>query len=212
NLTSSVSSIPVVIRDDTGIPVGSASISLPAMGHAAFVLSDRFVNTANRSGTIEFDTPQNGRISVLGLRFPPDGRFTTIPVIAGTDPGGGALAHLAVGDGWRSTIELVNTDATSAQADLTFFTDDGSPLSLPLNVAGVDTTVSVLHQNLTPHQRLVIESAAPDGTPLKIGSAQLNTGGKVSGFVRFGYAPRGEEAIVPLESRNAAAYILPFDN
>lgn len=212
NLANSPANIAVVIRDDSGAQIGSASISLPAQGHVSFVMSDRFANTANRSGTLEFDTPLNGRISVLGLRFPPGQRFTTIPVIASTDAGGGALAHLAVGDGWESTIELVNAGATTAQAHLKFFADDGSGLPIQVTTGGTPALVSATDQTLAPHQRFVIDSTAPAGAPLQIGSAQLATDGQVSGFIRFRYGPRDEEAIVPLETRNASAYILPFDN
>jgi len=44
------------------------------------------------------------------------------------------------------------------------------------------------------------------------GSAQLTTTGSVGGFVIFRYNPNGQEAAVPLESRNSATYILAFDN
>jgi hypothetical protein len=212
NLATSVATIAVVIRDDSGVQIRTANIILPTQGHQAFVLTDQFANTTNRSGTIEFDTPPGGRVGALGLRFPPGGRFTTIPVIASTDPGGGALAHLAVGDGWKSTIELVNNSATAASAHLKFFTDGGDALSIPLSVAGSSSTISAVDQNLAPPQRLVIDSTAQVADPLQTGSAQLTTDGKVSGFIRFRYEPRDEEAIVPIEARNAAAYILAFDN
>jgi len=45
---------------------------------------------------------------------------------------------------------------------------------------------------------------------LLTGSAQLNTTGNVSGFVIFRH--NNQEAVVLLESRNANAYILAFDN
>jgi hypothetical protein len=48
--------------------------------------------------------------------------------------------------------------------------------------------------------------------PLQIGSAQLTTSGTISGFVIFRYNPNGQEAVVPLESRHANAYVLAFDN
>jgi hypothetical protein len=44
------------------------------------------------------------------------------------------------------------------------------------------------------------------------GSAQLTTSGNVGGFVIFRFNPSGQEAVVPLESRNANAYLLAFDN
>jgi hypothetical protein len=50
-----------------------------------------------------------------------------------------------------------------------------------------------------------------DGAPqLLTGSAQLSSTGNVSGFVIFRH--NGQEAVVPLESRNASAYIIAFDN
>jgi len=212
NLTPGAASIPVVIRDNTGAQLGSANVQLSGKSHTAFVLSDRFTNVANLSGTIEFDTPAGGQISVLGIRFPPGQRFTTIPVVASTDPGGGSLAHLAVGDGWTTTVELINFGVTSAQTHLKFFADDGTPLALPLTFASTSTTTSQVDQSMPPHSRLVIQSNTLDGAPLQIGSAQLTSDGSVSGFIRFRYGPRDQEAIVPLESRDASSYILAFDN
>ena len=52
---------------------------------------------------------------------------------------------------------------------------------------------------------------ASSGTPnLLTGSAQLSTAGHVSGFVIFRH--NNQEAVVPLESRNAGGYIIAFDN
>jgi len=60
---------------------------------------------------------------------------------------------------------------------------------------------------------LIVESAAPqsDSAPT-VGSAQLTTNGNVGGFVIFRYNLDGQEAVVPIENRNANAYILGFDN
>lgn len=212
NLLAVPANIPVLIRDNTGAQIGSASVSLPANGHAAFVLTDRFSSTVNQTGTIEFDTPPSGQITVLGLRFPPSGKFTTIPVLSSTDIAGGSMAHLAVGDGWTTTIELVNYGTTFAQANLSFFNDSGAPLSAQWNVAGNASSASVLNQTLAPHARLIAQSNALATESLQVGSAQLTTNGSVSGFIRFLYGPRNQEAIVPIEARNAGSYILPFDN
>ena len=81
-----------------------------------------FPVTANIRGTIEFDTPAGGQISVLGLRFtPPNNALTTIPAIANVGTGGGSIAHLASGDGWQTTFVLVNTGTNAAQVTLNFF-------------------------------------------------------------------------------------------
>jgi hypothetical protein len=47
-------------------------------------------------------------------------------------------------------------------------------------------------------------------TNLLTGSAQLTTAGNISGFVIFRH--NDQEAVVPLESRNANGYIIAFDN
>ena len=220
NISAQNTVIPVIIRDDDGnviSPTGT-TISLGGNGHAAFVLSDPAIGfpiTANKRGTIEFDTPVGGRISVLGLRFsPPNNALTTIPALANVGTGGGSIAHLASGgDGWQTTFVLVNTGTSAAPATLSFFADmTGAPLSLPLLFPqvgdGTTMTAPSYTAQLAAGATLVIVS---NGAPtLLTGSAQLSTTGHVSGFVIFRH--NDQEAVVPLESRNANAYVLAFDN
>ena len=220
NVSASNAIIPVVIRDENGVVIGAqgASISVPGNGHTSFVLSDPasgFPVTANIRGTIEFDTPAGGRISVLGLRFsPPNSALTTIPAFANVGTGGGSIAHLASGgDGWQTTFVLVNTGSSSAQFTLSFFNDQtGTPVSLPLSFpqpnGGADTMAPSVTQNLAAGATRVIVSAG--AVNLLTGSAQLTTAGNVSGFVIFRH--NDQEAVVPLESRNASGYIIAFDN
>ena len=59
---------------------------------------------------------------------------------------------------------------------------------------------------------LMVQATGPLANAVQIGSAQLTTTGNISGFVIFRYQPNGQEAVVPLESRNAGAYVLAFDN
>jgi len=54
---------------------------------------------------------------------------------------------------------------------------------------------------------IIVTSGAPQ---LLTGSAQIASTGNVGGFVIFRH--NDQEAVVPLESRNAQAYIIPFDN
>ena len=122
------------------------------------------------------------------------------------------MAHLTVGDGWTTTLELINNGTKFAQAHLKFFDDNGAPLALPWTLSGTSTTAATLDQAMAPHARIVIQSNAAVGDPLQVGSAQLATDGSISGFIRFRYGPRDQEAIVPIEARNASSYILPFDN
>jgi len=223
NISAQTASIPVIIRSDNGTVISApgAAISLAGNGHTSFGLADPvlgFPVTAGMRGTIEFDTPAGGRISVLGLRFtPPNNALTTIPAIANVGTNGGSIAHLATGNGWQTTFVLVNAGARAAQVNLNFFDDNGSPLLLPLSFpqsgGGNSTMAPSVIQSLAAGATLIVESAAPASDPAPtVGSAQLTTNGNVGGFVIFRYNLDGQEAVVPLENRNANSYILGFDN
>jgi sugar lactone lactonase YvrE len=219
NAATQAANVAVVIRDDTGAQIGSGSVALPANGHKSFVLSTLFPVTGNARGTIEFDTPAGGQISVLGIRTTPLGgstTLTTIPPLANVGTSGGSMAHLAVANGWKTTFVLVNTGATAAQAHLKFFDDQGSPLLLPLSFpqagGGTSSVDSGVNRTLAAGATLVVDSTGELTDALLTGSAQLTTDGKVSGFVIFRYQPNGQEAVVPLENRNAGGYLLAFDN
>jgi hypothetical protein len=62
--------------------LGTHTLNLPALGHKAFLLTDPklgYSETVNTFGTLQFTTPSNGQMSVLGLRFNPNFAFTSIP-------------------------------------------------------------------------------------------------------------------------------------
>ena len=216
NISSQAANVNVVLRDDTGAQIGSPQpIALTSNQHKSFVLSTQFPATANKRGTIEFDTPPGGQISVLGIRFtPPNNALTTIPALANVGTGGGSIAHLAAGgDGWRTTFVLVNTGTSATSATLSFFNDStGFPLTLPLSFpqdgGGVSLTVPSYTAQLAAGASRIIVSDG--GAILATGSAQLTTTGNVSGFVIFRH--NNQEAVVPLESRNANGYLIAFDN
>ncbi len=216
NISAQAAIVGVVVRDDTGLQIASGSVPVLATGHTAFVISDMFPATASGRGTVEFDTPPGGQISVLGVRTTPPGTLTSVPALANVSAGGGAFAHMAIANGWKTSFVLVNTGASPAQAHLAFFDDGGNPLVLPLSSpqsgASVPSTASSVDSAMNAGATLVVESTGADTDPLQTGSAQLTTDGNVSGFVIFRYQPTGQEAVVPLESRNASAYILAFDN
>jgi len=80
NIGTAAATIGVAVRDDNGGLLFSDIIVLPAHDHTSFMVSDRFSIMSNRRGTLEFQTPTNGQISVLGLSFTPTGAFTSVPV------------------------------------------------------------------------------------------------------------------------------------
>ena len=221
NVSAQPANVAVVIRDDSGVQIGSDVLpSLAGGGHTSFVLSVQFPVTASKRGTIEFDTPAGGQISVVGIRMTPWGAsytLTTIPPLANVGTAGGTIAHIATGNGWQTTFVIVNMGATAAQAHLQFFGDNGTPLSVPVGYpqSGEDTTslAASVDRTIAAGATLIVRSAAPatDLAPT-IGSAQLTTSGDVRGYVIYRYNPDGQEAAAPFENRNAGSYLLAFDN
>jgi hypothetical protein len=123
------------------------------------------------------------------------------------------MSQLAVGAGWSTVVEIINTTAAAANASLTFLLSDGTPLALPLSPAGGATTNSSQWQGtLAPYAREVITIPGSASAPVQIGSAHLTSTTGVSGFIRYSYAPWGQEAIVPAETRTASSYVVAFDN
>jgi hypothetical protein len=218
NVSAQSGNIGVIIRDDSGNQIGSGTLPMAGNGHMSFILSTQFSVTANKRGTVEFDTPSGGQISVLGIRFTqPKNALTTIPALANVGTGGGSIAHIASGNGWQTTFVLVNTGTTAAQIHLKFFADgSGAPLALPVSfpqpAGGPDTVTTSVDQTLAAGASLLVVSAAPVLGPVTVGSAQLTTNGNVGGFVIFRNNTFAQEAVVPLETRNANGYILAFDN
>ena len=200
NVSASPANVPVILRDDKGAQIGSDTIALTGLGHTSFVLSAQYPVAANSRGTIEFDTPPGGRIGALGMRFSPTGTLTAVPVLANVSAAGGSVAHLAAGGGWKTTVVLVNTGASSAGAQLKFLDDNGSPLPLNLSFpqTGENSPASQVDRTIAANASLVIEGTGPD--PVKTGSMQLIADGQVSGYVVLGYSPSGQEAVAPFES------------
>ncbi len=212
NLASSAVKVGVIVRDDAGAQIGTGSIALPAQGHTSFMLTDAqqgFPVTANKRGTIEFDTPQGGQISVLGLRAN-GAALTSLPVLANVGTSGGTMAHIASGGGWQTTITLVNAGTTSATATLDFFDDHGDALSLPLSFpqTGTAITESSASQTIAAGATLIVTTQ--NSGAVVTGSAQVTTAGNIGGFAIF--QSSGQEAVAPLETGSASSYVLAFDN
>jgi hypothetical protein len=214
NLASAAANVNVVIRDDTGKQIGTRTLNLPAQGHNSFMLTDAqygFSATAGKRGTVEFDTPQNGRISVLGLRAK-GAAVTTLPVLANIGGSGGTLAHIASGGGWQTLITLVNTGSSPAQAQLNFVDEHGNPMTLPLLFpqTGVVNTTSSVSQALAAGASLLIQTQGLAAQASQVGSARLAPTGAVSGFAVFQNS--GQEAVVPIATGAASSITLVFDN
>lgn len=213
NLATETANINVVIRNDSGVTIGTEVISIPAQGHTSFMLNSAYRVTAGIRGTIEFDTPAGGQINVLGLRVNGPA-LTTVPVLAQVSANGGSIAHVTYNQGWQTAFTLVNTGTSSAQATLSFFDDFGTPLSMSMAFpqTGAQSTSTTVTTTLAAGASWIIETEGHNSYKAVTGSALLTTTGNVGGFAIFRYDPSQQEAIVPLETRNASSYTVVFDN
>jgi len=222
NLVNSAASVNVVIRNDAGAQIGAGAIQIPPQGHTSFMLTDPasgFPVTAGQRGTVEFDTPAQGRISVLGLRanaIPNSSGFalTSLPTLVGVGGGGGTMPHFAAGAGWQTTFTLVNTGAATATITLSFTDDTGTAVALPLDFpqTSTATTESSVTSDIPAGGSLIVELQDTGGAVSTSGSALLSTTGNVGGFAIFRYNPTGQEAVSPMQTANASSYVLAFDD
>ena len=207
NVSNAAANVNVILRDDTGVQIGNKTEALVAFGHDSFMLSN-WSETGGKRGTVEFDTPPGGQITVLGLRV--NGQaLTTLPVLANVASGGGSLAHFQSGDGWQTTFTLANAGATAAQFTLKFYDDHGVPAALPISSPelGDQGTTDTVTKTLQPNASVQLVT---QGVSKQTGSAHLASAGTVSGFAIF-RSDAGQEAVVPLETRQGT-FVLAFDN
>ena len=92
-------------------------------------------------------------------------------------------------------------DSTRGRAAATAATPSGGPL-----------LASTLDRTLNGGASLIIETTGPDAQATQVGWAQLLSTGSVGGFATFTVNASHQEAVVPLEIRNASSYRLAFDN
>lgn len=127
-----------------------------------------------------------------------------------------SMAQLASAGGWDTSFTLVNMGSAAACASLQFYADpNGGPLSLPFTFPqGLipSTTTSNVVENVNPDALLVMDTTGPAANAVNIGWAYLQVAGDVGGYGIFTNTPNNWEAVVPLETRNANFYVLPFDN
>lgn len=129
----------------------------------------------------------------------------------------GSFAHLTSGGGWRSGVTLVNGGKTPATARLDFFDDNGLGLQMPWSSPESFFTQAPIQAAsfqtiLNPYALSVQQILRDNATSELPGSALFSSDGGASGFIVFEYLPTGQQAVVPLETRNAPSYVLAFDN
>jgi hypothetical protein len=221
----SAAAITATVYDETGAQLAAATpIQLAATGHSAFVLSSQASLTANTRGYVVFQNP-SGSLSGLGLRFISDGTFTSVPAMAVTGSStsavltrAGAVAQIAAGAEWQTSLSLLNPSDSPVTARVVFHTDAGEDWSMPMAVtlagASSQVTSNQLERILPAHSTLVV-SLGPGMSQLAVGAAEVLSTGPISGYAIF-HTDDGKgkisEGTSPLQSNLPASLIVPFDN
>jgi sugar lactone lactonase YvrE len=157
--------------------------------------------------------PQTGSLIIAGLPFTVEQASATVTGLVS----GGSMAQLVSGGLWNTTITLVNTGATDAEAVLNFFDDNGNALPLPLTFPQTASTApllaSTLDQTIGAGAELVIQTAGTASQTTVEGWAQLLANGNIGGSAVYAWTTSAgtQEAVVPVGTRNPAAFVLPFN-
>jgi hypothetical protein len=131
----------------------------------------------------------------------------------------GSMAQIASGGSWSTTITLVNNGTAPANFQLSFYGDNGAPLTLPLTFPQTSATTvlpaATLAQTIAAGAGLVIVTTGPASQATQEGWAQLLTNGSdVSGFAVFSWSGSSgaQAAVAPLQAANTGSWVLWFDN
>ncbi len=161
---------------------------------------------------------QSTTVTIAGVSFNIEQQATSI---AGLNLIG-SMAHLAAEENWTTTFTLVNKGGSAATARLNFFGDPSDPagsgpldltLAFPQQPAASNRLdAAFLDSAIAPHASWIVASQVKPASTSLVGSAQLAATGPVDGFAIFHQIPTAQEAVVPLETRNASSYLLAYDN
>ncbi|MCU1272887.1 MAG: hypothetical protein JWO48_318 [Bryobacterales bacterium] len=211
NPSSNAATVSVNFIDEFGERIGvTGNLSVPAHGHYAAVLGTLYPQIQGRRGVMQLssDTELYG----LGIRYN-GAAFTSIEALAksrvSTAPK--VISHLANGQGWKTSILLINADTQPAPFTINFWKADGRPLTLPL---GADGAVPAVSGTIAPGNIRIIESDG-SGDALVEGWAILNTAHAIGGTAIFTAQSSGvppSEAAVPLISSGSTQLFMPFEN
>jgi hypothetical protein len=121
-----------------------------------------------------------------------------------------ALPQFVFGGGWSTAIYFSNTTGEAASFQLNFFSNDGAPLSVPLNGIG---SVSARTISLDPGRTVTLE--APDGGDLVAGWAEATL---PVGMIGYGVVRRSipgrpdQEAVLPLTTESSQTADFAYDD
>jgi len=121
-----------------------------------------------------------------------------------------ALPQFVFGGGWSTALYFSNTTGAAASLQVNFFSNDGAPLSVPLNGIG---SVSARTISLGPGGTVILE--APDGGDLVAGWAEATLPVGMIGYAVVRQSIPGrpdQEAVLPLTTESSQTADFAYDD
>ncbi len=127
------------------------------------------------------------------------------------------VAQIADGNGWKTAITLVNTDAASSQAfTLRFWPGAATLPGVPLLLDGADQISDLaLTKTIPAGGSLTLQTRGADGGPYWQGWAELISSAAIGGtsILRKPLSSNQDaEGAVPIKPASVGRFLLPFDN
>ncbi|MDW8224284.1 MAG: hypothetical protein RMJ82_15185 [Gemmatales bacterium] len=211
NPASQSANVTITAFSPDNLEIGRGVIQLGPRSKTQAVLRDvpGLAAVAGRFGRVQIETSA-AAISALALRFG-GAAFTTIPVFHGSGDATArvVLPQVAVGGGWSTEIYFSNPTSTRVDFLVSFYSDTGSPMALPIPNSGLQFSFPV---SLPPGATIRLPPMA--GTSLVQGWAEANLPSGVIGHAVFRqsvYGRADQEAVVPLTRSDARTAEFAFD-
>ena len=186
NPSDTQADITFTVRDEDGLTLASDGLMLSPNGHGAANMVDLF-DLSSFSGSLEVTSTEP--IVTLSLNAEANPIFSSLPPgdLDAAAQGPQEMTtyyfpHLAVGDGWQTTITYINYSPEEVSCRTEFLSDHGSPLMV--SFAGLGTVVSrpdVLPPGGSVHEETNVELHAPAA----LGWARATCSGPVKASLLF---------------------------
>jgi len=148
NLSTAQASLTATIWDTNGALLGAPTITLAGSGHTSFVMPTGLPLTTGKSGTVLFQNPSGGALDGIGLRFSPDGTFTSVPTILQTPPQITSLSPTSGSAGTSVSLTISGSNLSGVTA-VQFSPSTGITVS-NVNATATQVTATVTIAASTP--------------------------------------------------------------